>query len=824
MNGMLQESPCIAMSASDLSPAVGAQRLFFLVLDCRKEQCFLLSTLPTAVLLEEAMPSRLQPVQSNAPSPQSSNAQALADKLALLRTALVGQHVALVFEGGNPVRDYHAVVSHVVKELVALETSHVSVIEEGFDGCLSLYHKGHLELVSHLSPEVESSEQLLTGSSNIGAARESEPDALAHSRASMGSVQSKSKELAGEIGAQEDPAKAQAAAAEKAKEKSKGWSVKGMGFLSGGSSSNPPNSSVNPSTRTAGSGGFLSSAFSSSTSSGAKAGALPAAPATSGSKAMGFFSSAFSKAKNAPKEEDKPSSRPSNDSKGWTLLGSKTSADANEGSADAKFSIEEEDEEELQPSPPKVKVPHEIVQPTIEEQPPPVSSASKPSRGGIFSQLLRSSSSVVAAASPGGSTPEKRVETKEEVAPGSAKAIRPGSESGLCELELESEVDVGHWIDRPNAYVFSCKRVGQNGQCLPRHLIISDSPAVLMDVEAHRTKLNVASLKACNRLKDLDKVTFSKKDPDLLTLIFRSASGGKPWGLLYVVDKSQRGAVLEAIQATLKRMDQAAGGEQTSAGNGSAKEALEVDASASLASVEGNVDMSNDSPRHRVDDSADAGPVDAADQEDALTREGGMTSIGILGNNFENVSATNVHQLMDDEDERERRAVEAVQEKARAQLLGEATAAAKLEVEAAAAKEGEERAKREAQAAAAKEGEEPAKREAEAAAKREAEAAAAQREVLALAAKQAEELAKLDAAAAAKREAEAATEAHRAGPSIPVGAPRQIRSAARSPKTRRLSQSEAAKQAEVIGLQVGLTFSSPPKISSPSHHIVTIVT
>jgi hypothetical protein len=37
-----------------------------------------------------------------------------------------------------------------------------------------------------------------------------------------------------------------------------------------------------------------------------------------------------------------------------------------------------------------------------------------------------------------------------------------------------------------------------------------------MDVEAHRTKLNVANLKACNQLVDLDKVTFSKKDPNLV--------------------------------------------------------------------------------------------------------------------------------------------------------------------------------------------------------------------------------------------------------------------------------------------------------------------
>ena len=60
---------------------------------------------------------------------------------------------------------------------------------------------------------------------------------------------------------------------------------------------------------------------------------------------------------------------------------------------------------------------------------------------------------------------------------------------------------------------------------------------------------------ARNNLVDLDKVTFSKKDPNLVTLIFRPSDGGKPWGMLYVVDSGQRAALLDAIRDTLDKVN-----------------------------------------------------------------------------------------------------------------------------------------------------------------------------------------------------------------------------------------------------------------------------
>ena len=40
-----------------------------------------------------------------------------------------------------------------------------------------------------------------------------------------------------------------------------------------------------------------------------------------------------------------------------------------------------------------------------------------------------------------------------------------------------------------------------------------------------------------------------------VTLIFRPSDGGKPWGMLYVVDASQRAGLLEAIRDTLDRVN-----------------------------------------------------------------------------------------------------------------------------------------------------------------------------------------------------------------------------------------------------------------------------
>ena len=348
-----QESPCLTIAASDLSlglgAGLGAPRLRFLVLDCRREEQFLASTLPTALHLHAADDAELQ------------------GKVASLQTALVGQHVTLLFGGSSPVREAAAAVRRLVGHLLAHDTPHVSVVEDGFDGCTRLHDKGELELVS-LSAEADGVPP------HVSAPDPTEPSAVSKAKQEAEKAQRAAEESLKKAQA------AAAAAAEKTKEKAKGWGAKGMGFLS----------------------------------------------------------SAFSKAKGAA------SSEAAKDKAQAAAATHKQVASGDGGGTDAKFSIEEDDDED--------------------------------GAGG----------SMPAAREP--STPSRAAKRLSGDAGLSAQAQASGTDG-------ESEVNVAQWVERPGAHVFPCKRVGQNGQCTPRYLILSEDPAVIMDVEAHRTKLNVASLK-----------------------------------------------------------------------------------------------------------------------------------------------------------------------------------------------------------------------------------------------------------------------------------------------------------------------------------------
>jgi hypothetical protein len=75
-----------------------------------------------------------------------------------------------------------------------------------------------------------------------------------------------------------------------------------------------------------------------------------------------------------------------------------------------------------------------------------------------------------------------------------------------------------------------------------------------MDLESHKTKLNVAKLKAWNSILELDKVTFNKKDNEVVTFIFKNRDGGKPKGYIYVLKKESLTRAVEMIQSNLKKL------------------------------------------------------------------------------------------------------------------------------------------------------------------------------------------------------------------------------------------------------------------------------
>jgi hypothetical protein len=88
-----------------------------------------------------------------------------------------------------------------------------------------------------------------------------------------------------------------------------------------------------------------------------------------------------------------------------------------------------------------------------------------------------------------------------------------------------------------------------------RYLVITATH--LMDLESHKTKLNVAKLKAWNSILELDKVTFNKKDNEVVTFIFKNRDGGKPKGYIYVLKKESLTRAVEMIQANLKKLKKA---------------------------------------------------------------------------------------------------------------------------------------------------------------------------------------------------------------------------------------------------------------------------
>jgi len=100
----------------------------------------------------------------------------------------------------------------------------------------------------------------------------------------------------------------------------------------------------------------------------------------------------------------------------------------------------------------------------------------------------------------------------------------------------------------------SIERIDQSTGSLQvqRYLVITATH--LMDLESHKTKLNVAKLKAWNSILELDKVTFNKKDNEVVTFIFKNRDGGKPKGYIYVLKKESLTRAVEMIQSNLKKL------------------------------------------------------------------------------------------------------------------------------------------------------------------------------------------------------------------------------------------------------------------------------
>jgi hypothetical protein len=636
-----QESPCLTIAASDLSLGPGAgltqSRLRFLVLDCRREEQFLQSTLPTALHLA------------------GSDDDDLKRKVASLQTALVGQHVTLLFHGASPLKDAAPAVRGLVGHLLAHCTPHVSVVEDGFEGCVRLHDKGDLELVS-LSSETDAGSP------------------VSPAEAPEGGPGSKAKQEAvdkAQRAAEESLKKAQAAAAaaaEKTKEKAKVWSVKGFGFLN--------------------------SAF---------------------SKARSVAGDSKDKAERAQREAAAAADKKD-------FLADAVLQGGDGAGADAKFSIEEEEEGD------------DCVESGV-SAPSSDKTQSTPTHASKRASLETSSSQASQAAG----------------------------------LALESEVDVAHWVERSDSHVFPCKRVGQNGQCFPRYLIMSENPPVIMDVEAHRTKLNIANLKACNCLMDLDKVTFSKKDPNLVTLIFRPSNGGKPWGMLYVVDQVHRAALLDAIRNTLDKVTarqppalsstNGAAGTNSHDGNFGGQDGSSHSDDKAGNSMSSSLEKASESVKDQEDlngsvlnsqdsDSANKGNDAAAGQAEVEHK----TSADDLDNEMNNLTTKG-------KDSEARKGIEGsslkvVDETAKGTMEQNAKKeAAEKEEEGKAQKVVEERAHEEAELKAKREVEEKTKKQAEEAAKKEAEEEKAKNEAEEKEKKDAEQKAK-DAAEKAKNEAE----------------------------------------------------------------------
>jgi hypothetical protein len=113
-----------------------------------------------------------------------------------------------------------------------------------------------------------------------------------------------------------------------------------------------------------------------------------------------------------------------------------------------------------------------------------------------------------------------------------------GGDMAGGEFEPDSLINLKHWRDRPQTVVTACKRLGPNSVCLDRHLVISKS--LVMDLEVQPSKPNVAKLKACHALENLQSINVPPEDPEMLTLIFNIKGAAKPRGYVYLIEPDVR--------------------------------------------------------------------------------------------------------------------------------------------------------------------------------------------------------------------------------------------------------------------------------------------
>jgi len=113
-----------------------------------------------------------------------------------------------------------------------------------------------------------------------------------------------------------------------------------------------------------------------------------------------------------------------------------------------------------------------------------------------------------------------------------------GGDMAGGEFEPDSLINLKHWRDRPQTVVTACKRLGPNSVCLDRYLVISKS--LVMDLESQPCKPNVAKLKACHALENLQSINVPPEDPEMLTLIFNIKGAAKPRGYVYLIEPDVR--------------------------------------------------------------------------------------------------------------------------------------------------------------------------------------------------------------------------------------------------------------------------------------------
>mmetsp|Transcript_81143 Transcript_81143/g.218066 ORF Transcript_81143/g.218066 Transcript_81143/m.218066 type:complete len:209 (-) Transcript_81143:770-1396(-) len=196
---------------------------------------------------------------------------------------------------------------------------------------------------------------------------------------------------------------------------------------------------------------------------------------------MGFLNNAFGKSRNAP-----PAAPPASDTKsgssatppgaGLTTVNSSRVGGAVEAAtADGKFSIEDEEEDEG-----GVHLVHESLASTP--------AASHFPGDGKSADVVDPQQDLSANHSNAvGSTEHPPNSCEPEPAnPSRREAVGEGYR--LAGVEPDGEVDVSDWTERLGGQLFPCKRVSQRGECSPRYLLVSHSVSVIMDLEAHKTR------------------------------------------------------------------------------------------------------------------------------------------------------------------------------------------------------------------------------------------------------------------------------------------------------------------------------------------------